>query len=78
MDGLLPPVRIAAAFLVGDTCAVCGRDWAPGRDPVPTAYTVESIEAGERPAPVCDFCIEEHDPPLFAALLSDRRRFFST
>ena len=50
----------------------------PRIDPVPTAYTVASIEARLPPAPVCDFCVEAHDPELFDELLTDRRRFFAT
>jgi hypothetical protein len=41
-----------------------------------TAYTVESIESGDPPKPVCDFCVEEHDPETFAELQADRRRYW--
>lgn len=75
---VMPPVRIASAFFASPTCAMCGREWEPFADPVPTAYTVESIDADAPPEPVCDFCVERHDPELFVALLADRRRFYDT
>jgi hypothetical protein len=45
--------------------------------PSPGAYTTASIEAGLPPDPVCDFCLEEHDPFRFDDLLAERRRFYA-
>ncbi len=54
---------------------ICGREWEPGQTPVPTAYTVESIESDDPPQVICDYCVEEHYPETFAELLEERRRF---
>jgi hypothetical protein len=49
----------------------------PGPDPVPIAYTVESIES-DLPRFVCDHCVEEHYPETFAELLRERQRFWAS
>jgi len=56
---------------------VCGREWWQ-QDPVPTIYTVASIEAELPPEPICDHCVEQHDLDLFAALLAERQRYWSS
>jgi hypothetical protein len=73
----LPPVKIVTTFFDQDLCAVCGRDWQAGTTPVPTAYTVESIDAGMPPEPVCDHCVEQHDPALFKQLMAERKYFWA-
>jgi len=48
----LPEIRIETTEFPAFPyrCAVCGNEWEPGQTPVPSAYTVESIDA-ELPAP---------------------------
>jgi hypothetical protein len=79
----LPAVRIATTYVAEEACGLCRRDW-DNRRPVPTAY-VESTLGGagagddaQPPVPVCDFCVEQHSPVLFDALLRERRRFHGT
>jgi len=60
-----------------EECAVCGREWEPGQTPVPTVYTVKSIESGDPPAPVCDYCVEANDAVLFAELRREREHFWA-
>jgi hypothetical protein len=74
----LPPSRMVTTFFAGHRCAVCGRDWPPHDPPYPGIFTEASIDADDVPAPVCDYCVEEHDPELFDALLADRRRFMAS
>ena len=76
----LPEIKITTApFPAADyRCVVCRREWEPGQTPVPSAYTVESIEADLPPQVVCDYCVEEHYPEAFAELLEDRERFWSS
>ncbi|MDX6648908.1 MAG: hypothetical protein QOJ97_859 [Solirubrobacteraceae bacterium] len=74
----LPPNKIATTFFASPRCAVCGREWEQGATPVPTVYTVASFEAELPPEPVCDYCVEEHDPELFEELLAERRRFYAS
>lgn len=74
----LPANRMATAWITAQTCAVCGRDWPNPFDPIPTIYTQQSIDADLPPDPICDFCVQEHDPELFAALLADRQRFWAS
>jgi hypothetical protein len=75
MSGL-PPVKIGTTFFARETCAVCRREWSGGQTPVPTVYTIASIEAELPPEPVCDHCVEQHDPDLFAELMADRKYFW--
>lgn len=72
----LPEVKIGTTFFADEVCAVCGRDWDSDY-PVPTAYTVESIEAGDLPSPVCDHCVEAHAPTVFADLMAKREYFWA-
>jgi hypothetical protein len=73
----LPEIKITTSFLATDTCAVCGCEWEQGQTPVPTAYTVESIEAGDPPEVVCDICVEKRYPEeKFAELMAERKRFW--
>ena len=73
----LPEIKITTSFFATDVCAVCGREWEQGQTPVPTAYTVESIEAELPPEPVCDHCIEDrYLEPTFAELMAERQRFW--
>ena len=75
----LPGSKIATCSFAAPACAVCGRDWDDDDGhPVPTVYTLASIEAGDPPVPICDYCVEEHEPELFHALLVDRRRFYAS
>ena len=72
-----PEVRVATSFFSQDNCAICGREWDTERTmPFPTAYTVESIDAGDPPQPVCDDCIHEHYPPDVVTHLQAERRYF--
>ena len=73
----LPPAKMTTTFVPADNCAVCGREWVQGQIPVPTIYTVASIEAGLPPHPIRDYCVEQHSPALFEELLADRRRFYA-
>jgi hypothetical protein len=76
MSGV-PEVKIVTTFFACERCAVCGREW-DGEYPVPTAYTVKSIESELPPMPVCDYCIEEKYPPeLFKTLMEDREYFWA-
>ncbi len=55
---------------------ICGARFEQGVIPVPTAYTVASIEADDVPEPVCDDCIEQHYlAEVSRDLLADRQRF---
>jgi len=74
---VLPPNRIAFTEFPAGICVVCGREWWQ-QDPVPTIYTVASIEAELPPEPICDHCVEQHDLDLFAALLAERQRYWSS
>lgn len=69
---------IETTWFAADHCATCGREWIQGTTPVPSAYTVESIEAGDPPQPVCDHCVEEKYAALFERLLAERRSFHAT
>ncbi len=71
----LPPNRITFDWMPWWRCAVCGREWEPPEDP--TVYTEASIAAGDALEPICDFCVEEHDPKLFVRLLAKRREFMA-
>jgi hypothetical protein len=75
---VLPPVKITTAFFAVERCAICGREWERASTPVPTVYTLASIEAEMPPEPVCDFCVEERDPALFRELLVERQRFHAS
>lgn len=72
----LPEVRIETAAVTATTCAVCGR-YCPMLDmPIPTAYTVASIDADDPPVPVCDHCIETRYPnETWDELRAERRRY---
>lgn len=56
------------------TCAVCKGEWHQTH-PVPSVYTLASIEADLPLIPICDHCVEQHDPALFDELLAERRLF---
>lgn len=72
-----PAVKITTAGAAADRCAICGREWETERTmPFPNAYTVQSINAGDPPQPVCDGCISEHYPPDVVAHLQAERRYF--
>jgi len=73
----LPPNRMAFTEFPAGICVVCGGErWQ--QDPVPTVYPVASIEAELPPEPIYDHCVEQHDPHLFAALLAERQRYWSS
>jgi hypothetical protein len=74
---VLPPNRIAFTEFPAGVCAVCGSEWWQDH-PVPTVYSVASIEAELPAEPICDHCVERHDPDLFGALPADRQRFWSS
>jgi len=69
----LPEIRIRTLW-VAHTCAICGREWAPG----PAPYTVESMcdESLKPPHVVCDHCVDKHYPDEFLGLIRDRQRFW--
>lgn len=72
----LPENKITTVpIFSAEKCVVCGRHWEDGGHPIPTVYTRSSLDARELAEPICDYCVEAHDPELFAALLEDRRRF---
>jgi hypothetical protein len=77
MASAFPPVRLENSFFHVERCAACGRGWEMHDPPVPTYFTVASIEVDDPPVPVCDLCIEQHDPARFDALLAERQRFYS-
>lgn len=77
----LPEIKITTTQVPAFpyVCAVCGREWEPGQTPVPSAYTVESIEADNPPEVVCDHCIEDRYPDAtYAELMAERERFWAS
>ena len=73
----VPEVRLTWSGVHLEACGVCEREWPMQAIPVPSYYTVASIETGNVPVPVCDHCIEQHSAEMFEALLADRRRFYA-
>lgn len=72
----LPEIKITWSGASTEVCAKCARRWGLAAMPVPSAYTVASIEADDVPVPVCDYCIDEHyAAETFAELLAKRQRF---